>query len=399
MSAAIVAVEMGTSKIIVLVGEVRDDGRIAIIGVGESSPSGIRKGEVVSIGKTGACLRNALAAAEASSHISLKSVYLSIAGGHINSTINEGSTIIVDPEMGVNIADIDEVIKVAKTVSLDQNQKVIHSLSRYFTIDGQHQVINPEGMEGNKLSLEMMILYGHNGCIKNTMNVIYDKDIDVADVVFGGLCSAQAVLSKEQKDAGVVVIDIGGGTTDYAAYNDSIIAAAGSLALGGDHVTNDIAFAFNIPIARAEEIKKEYGSTIISSYDPENKISLPPQVGFTGKSFSHHALSTVINARVDEILKIVKKRLDETGVMDHIGAGVVLTGGCAKLNGIDILANDIFGVPCTFGKLNNVGGLPSAIDGPEYVTCYGLIEYAAKAESTISHPGLWGKIIRRILGQ
>ena len=399
MPAPIVAVEIGTSKIIVLVGEIRDDDRIAIIGMGESNSSGIRKGEVVSLENASACLRSALATAEENAHISLRSVYLSIAGGHINSSVNVGNSIVLDPEVGVTVADIDAVVQVAKTLNLAQDQTVIHTLSQYFTIDRQQRVITPDGMAGNHLSLEMMILHGNDTCIKNTVNIIQDRDIDIEDVVFAGICSAQAVLTQEQKDSGVVVIDIGGGTTDYVAYNDSIVAAAGSLAIGGDHITNDMVLAFNIPLIRAEEIKKKSGSAIISSYDPENKISLSSQVGFAGKTFSHHALSTVINARVDEMLKTVKKRLDESGVMDHVGAGVVLTGGCAKLEGISVLANDIFGVPCTVGKPSNAGGLPSAINGPEYVTCYGLIEYAAQTELAAGSSGLWGKIMKRVLGQ
>ena len=399
MPAPIVAVEIGTSKIIVLVGEIREENRIAIIGMGESNSSGIRKGEVVSLENASVCLRSALATAEESAGISVRSVYLSIAGGHFRSSVNVGNTIVLDPEVGVTIADIDAVVDVAQKVSLAQDQTIIHSLSQYFTIDRQQRVITPDGMEGNHLSLEMMMIHGNKTCINNTFNVVQDRNIDIDDVVFAGICSAQAVLSKEQKDSGVVVIDIGGGTTDYIAYNDSIFATAGSLSVGGDHITNDMVLAFNIPIARAEEIKKKHGSAIISSYDPEKKISLAPQVGFAGKTFSHHALSTVINARVDEMLKTVKKRLDDAGIMDHVGASVVLTGGCAKLKGIEILANDIFGVPCSIGRPSNAGGLPSSIDGPEYVTCYGLIEYAAQTEQAAGAGGLWGRIIKRVLGQ
>lgn len=399
MSAPIVAVEMGTSKIVVLVGEIREDNRITVIGVGESSSSGIRKGEVVSLSNASSALRIAIAKAEENADVSVRSVYLSIVGGHIRSTFNTGTSIIVDPEIGVTGDDIDAVITVAKALNLAQDQTIIHSLSRYFTIDKLQRIITPEGMEGSQLSLQMMILHGNKMCINNTMNVIQDRDIDIQDVVFGGLCSAQAVLTKEQKDSGVVVIDIGGGTTDYIAYNDSLVAAAGSLAVGGDHITNDMVQAFNIPIIRAEEIKKKYGMAIIGDYGSEKKISLKPQVGFSGRTFSHHAMNTVINARVDEILKTVKKRLDENGVMDYIGAGVVLTGGCAKLEGITVLAHDTFGVPCSVGKPNIAGGLSSAIDSPEYVTSYGLMEYAAQTELTLNSGGMWKKIFKRVLGQ
>jgi cell division protein FtsA len=399
MSAPIVAVEMGTSKIVVLVGEIREDGRIAIIGVGESSSAGIRKGEIVNLENASACLRTALAQAEESANISLHSVYLSIAGGHIKSIINAGTSVVLDPDGWITVDDIDEVVKVVQAINLSHDQKIIHTLSQYFTVGGQHRVINPEGMEGAALSLEMMILHGNKTCINNTVNAVQDRNINIDDVVFSGICSALAVITEEQKSSGVVVIDIGGGTTDYIAYNDNIVVAAGSLAVGGDHITNDIVLAFNIPMVRAEEVKKKHGSAIISTYDVDKTISLGPQVGFAGKTFSHHALSTVINARVDEILKIVFRRLDEDGIMDHIGAGIILTGGCARLDGIMVLAHDIFGIPATVGKPNIAGGISSSIEGPEYATCYGLVNYGAKTELSRNAGGFFKRFVNRILGQ
>ncbi|MCK5529427.1 MAG: cell division protein FtsA [Kiritimatiellae bacterium] len=398
MPAPIVAVEMGTSKIVVLVGEISEDRGITIIGMGESSPTGLRKGEVVSLDTASGALRIALQKAEKSAEATLRSVYLSIAGGHIRNSFSEGNSIVADPDVGITVDDINAVVEVAKAVNLPQQQTTIHSFSQHFTIDNQQHVINPEGMDGERLALRMMILHGNEGCIANTYNVVQSINIDIDDVVFGGLCSAQAVLSNEQKDSGVVVIDIGGGTTDYIAYKDSSIITAGSLAVGGDHITNDMVLAFNIPRGRAEEVKQKFGQAIISNYDPEKRIVLKPEVGFVGKTFSHHAMNTVIHARVDEMLRTVLKRLDEDAVLDNVGAGVVLTGGCARLDGIKILAREVFGVPCTVVKPNITGSLTSKIDGPEYSTCYGLIKYAAQRELRQESGGIWKNIVRRIFG-
>lgn len=398
MPAPIVAVEMGTSKIVVLVGEIREDHSITIIGMGESSPTGLRKGEVVNLDTASAALRLALGKAEKSAEATLRSVYLSIAGGHIRSNFSEGNSVVADPDAGVTVDDINAVVQLAQAVNLPQGQTTIHSFSQYFTIDHQQHIIKPEGMEGRRLSLRMMILHGNDGCIRNTYNVAQAIDIDIDDVVFGGLCSAQAVLTSEQKDSGVVVIDIGGGTTDYIAYKDSSIATAGSLAVGGDHITNDMVLAFNIPRNRAEEVKKKHGKAIISNYDPEKKIVLKPEVGFVGKTFSYHAMNTVIHARVDEMLRTVLKRLDEDGVLENVGAGVVLTGGCARLDGIKVLAREIFGVPCTVVKPKISGNLTSHLNGPEYSTCYGLIRYAAQQELTQKSGGMWKNIVKRIFG-
>jgi cell division protein FtsA len=205
--------------------------------------------------------------------------------------------------------------------------------------------------------------------------VIRSVPIGVQDVAFSGLCSALSVLTAEQKKSGVLVIDLGGGTTDFLSYAGSVVAAGGVLGVGGDHITNDIALAFNIPVAQAERLKCEAGSALVSAGGNDKRIPLPPEGGFPGRQVSLKSLHTVINARVDEILAAVLTAVERMGVSGPLGAGVVLTGGGAHLKGVCALAEQVFGVPCSIGRPRNITGLATATEGPEYATCSGLAQY------------------------
>jgi len=225
----------------------------------------------------------------------------------------------------------------------------------------------------------MLVLHGVRSRLHNTVKAVSGVPIDVEDVVFSGLCSALAVLTEEQRERGALVIDLGAGTTDYVAYSDGALATAGALGVGGDHVTNDIALAFNIPSSQAERVKRDHGSAVIGTPTPSKRISLPAEVGFTGRTISVKSLQTVINARTDEIFTMVKHRLDELGILHQMGAGVVLTGGGAHLGEVTDVAKRVFGLPCVIGKPMNVSGLATATEGPEYATSSGLIQYGFKS--------------------
>jgi cell division protein FtsA len=200
----------------------------------------------------------------------------------------------------------------------------------------------------------------------------------VADVAFSGLCSALAVLTPEQKKSGAVLVDVGGGTTDYVAYADNVVAAAGSFEVGGDHVTNDIAQAFKIPVSQAENLKRQSGSAVIEAAGASQRVTLTPEDGFVGRSVSLRSLHAVVNARLDEILVMVRKALEKERLLHGIGAGVVLTGGVARQKGIVKLAERVLGVPCAVGKPRHVGGQATAIEGPEYAACVGMVQYGFK---------------------
>jgi cell division protein FtsA len=399
MPTPVVAVEIGSSKTVALVGEQRENGHIMITGMGECRSVGVRKGEIVDLENAEGCLRNALTSAEESGNIAINSICLALSGGHIQSSINRGTIPVLDTGGEITADDVDEVMEIARAMSLPSDREVMHTICQEFTIDDGRRVTNPEGMEGSRLDLDMLILHGVRSRLHNTVKAARDLQLDIDDVVFSGLASAVSVLTPEQKDSGVIMIDLGGGTTDFTVYADKVVAAAGTLAVGGDHVTNDIVLAFNIPIARAERLKRESGRAFADARDRGHQVSLPAEVGFQGRTFSLESLNTVISARVDEILRTVRKHLEERELLNRMGAGVVLTGGGAHLQGIDVLAQQVFGVPCSVGRPQAISGLTTATDAPEYATCSGLVKYGLRSDRGGQPHGILKKMLRNFLGR
>jgi len=376
----VAALEIGTSKIIAMVGEMREDGNVMITGVGERPSSGVRKGEIIDLESATLCAKSVLAEAEETSNVALGQVFITASGGHIRGLVNRGAIPLRDSDGLVSEEDVDEVMELARAVNLPADREVIHTICRHFCIDDQERVIKPEGMAGAKLSVDMLVLHGVRGLLRNTVRVVEQIPMEVQDVAFSGLCSALSVLTAEQKKSGVVVIDLGGGTTDYMAYAGGVVACGGALGVGGDHVTNDLAIAFNIPMGRAEKLKQEIGSATVPSVLEPAKVSLPAEVGFPGRTINLRPVHTVINARMDEIFKMIKKRLDDDNVLPMVGAGIVLTGGGAHLKGVTELAETVFGVPCFIGAPRGITGIAVATDGPEYAACCGLVQYGFRVQ-------------------
>ncbi len=395
----VAALEIGTTKIIAMVGEMREDGTVMITGVGEHTSTGIRKGEVIDLENAVTCARVALEEAEKISKVALVGVHLCVSGGHIRGTIGSGSVPILSPDGVVSDDDVDEVSDIARAVSLADDRQVIHTMRRHFCIDDQGRLHKPEGMSGSKLSLDMLVLHGLRSQLQNSSRVVESIQLEVHDTVFSGLCSALSVLTAEQKKSGVVVIDLGGGTTDYVAYADGIVACGGSLGVGGDHVSNDVASAFNIPVARAEKLKKELGSATVSTVVEPDRMSLSAEVGFPERTINIGSMHVVINARMSETLSMVKKRLDDENILSMVGAGVILTGGGAHLKGITELAETVFGVPCSIGTPRGVAGITMAMDGPEYAACCGLVQYGFRVQGDSQTSGsVFGSLVRTLFG-
>ena len=390
----IAAVEMGTSKVVAMVGELRDDGHIMIIGKGEQPSSGIRKGEIADLQNAMTCVKSALKEAEVQSDVELGQLWLAISGGHIECVSHSGLVPIRSPEDGVTQEDVEDVKEMAGRVPLPDNRWVLDKIAGNFRVDDQVDILRPLGMCGSQLGLDMLVVYGEANRIQNARTVVESIPMDVTDLAFGGLCSALGALTPAQKESGVVVIDLGGGTTDYAVFANHGVAAGGSISVGGDHVTNDIAMAFCIPNRQAEALKKRSGSAVIRSISGPATVSLHPEGGFSGCTVSLHALHAVMNARMDETLKLVRQSLATAGVMKNLNGGIVLTGGGARMEGITELALRIFGRPCVVGVPFGFGAPPAAIDGPEYATCCGLVRYGFMRGMTAarSEPGWWRKI-------
>ncbi|MCX7590172.1 MAG: cell division protein FtsA [Kiritimatiellae bacterium] len=382
----VVGLEIGTSKVIALVGDMREDGHVMITGMGQQPSLGIRKGEVRDLERAAASVQKALAAAEESGEVTIRQVYLTVSGGRIESLVNRGTVPVVDPQGGITDDDIEQVIEVARSVSLPTDRQPLHTIRQLFTIDDQTGVTSPKGMTGSRLTVDMLIVHGLRSVLSNTVKVVTSLRVDVQDVVFGALCCALSVLGPEQKARGVIVIDLGGGTTSFLTYADNTVSAAGSIPLGGDHITNDIALAFNIPLGQAEQLKCELGNVTPAPADRNRKVSLPPDGGFPGGTIPLHSLQEVIRLRVEEILTLVRRRIEKDHVLPRLGAGVVLTGGGAHLRGITSLVEDIFGLSCSIGHPRNVSGLATAVEGPEYAACAGAVQYGFKVlQDRINH--------------
>ncbi len=374
----VVALEIGTSKTVALVGEMREDGGLVITGLGECDSAGVRKGEIIDLENAVAGVRHALEEAEKGSRVAIGEIDLIVTGGHIRGMINRGSIPVRAPDGEISEDDVEDVMDVARAVSLPEDRQVIHTVCRDFCIDGQQRVLRPVGMVGALLEVGMLVLHGVRSRVRNTVRVAEMVPVDVADVAFGGLCSALSVLTPEQKKAGVVVIDIGGGTTDYMAYGGGVVAAGGSLGVGGDHVTNDIALAFNIPLRQAEKLKREHAAATVTAAPGEMRLKLAADVGFAGASISPCGLQTVVHARLAETLGIVRRRLEEQDVLSHVGAGIVLTGGTARMPRIDELGAQVFGMRCSIGKPLHVSGIAAVSENPAYAACAGLVLYVFK---------------------
>lgn len=394
----IVGLEIGTSKVCAVVAEGRPDGTVKINGVGQAPSRGVRKGEIVDFETAGKCVREALADAEEKSDIMIGSVYLAVSGGHIESFNNRGSVKIPQEREEICEDDFEDVQAAAREVSIPAPNQFLHSILQYYYVDGQDGVLNPIGMMGSTLEADFHIIHGVGTRIKNSIRCVKELDIEVEDVVFGPLASAQVVLDIDQKNLGALVIDIGAGTTGYVMYADGAVKQSGCLAIGGDHITNDLSLGLRIPMARAERLKIEEGSVRLGQTMPGERIVLKDETGFAGREIEREMLNTIVHCRVRETLELVKKRLVTSGAqLDYLGAGVQLTGGSSMLSGIDELAEEIFGMPvhltCVKGTMS---GPTNAFDNPQYSCAIGVVKYAHAMTAGIRRPGFFRRIARRI---
>lgn len=374
--APLAALEIGTSKIRALIGEQLEDGQILVTGMGECASRGVRKGDIIHFENALACVKSTLEMAEEQSRVAIHEIHLVVTGGHIQSVINHGNVPVESGE--ISREDIERVMEVGRTLSLPHDRAVLHTINQHFYVDGQPGVIDPVGMEGTKLSVDMLIMHGIRNRVKNAVKLLKSAYVEVADVAFSGLCSALAVLTPEQKESGVIVIDLGGGTTDYLVYGGRAIACAGALAVGGDHITNDVATGLCIPISQAERLKVEWGHALKGQCAANQTVSLQAESGFQSKHVNLADLHTIIHARMEEILWMVKSEIIRYNPLSMAGAGVLLTGGGAHLKGVCELAAQVFEMPCHVGIPRNISGLAVVTEGPEYAAPLGMIRYGFK---------------------
>jgi cell division protein FtsA len=391
----LVGLEVGTSKICVVVGEARDD-QLRILAVGESPSSGVRKGEIVDFDNAKECVREALAIAEDRGDVQVENVILGVTGSHVASFNFRGSVEIPSDRDEIDERDLEDVEANAREVSLPPANTVVHTITQHYFVDGQDGVLSPVGMVGHRLEADFHLIHGVATRIQNTIRCVKELNIEVEDVVLNGLASALVVLDNHQKKLGALVIDIGGGTTDYIVYNDGVVKQSGVLAVGGDHITNDISMGLRIPSQRATRLKEEEGSALPGRALPGDVISLRDEPGFAGRDVARETLHTIIHLRVRETLELLRRRLGHESFLDYTGAGVFLTGGCSLLPGIADVAEEVFGMPVTLTHAQNVSGVTSAFQNPRYSTAIGLVKYGQAIAEEYSGGG-WLDWIKGVL--
>lgn len=384
----VVGLEIGTSKIAAVVGDVRPDQPIRILGVGLTPSRGVRKGEIVDLETASRCVRDALADAETASDVDIRTVYLGVAGAHIRSLESRGFVSIPEDQGEVLIQDIQQVQESARQVTLPPDHCFLHSILQHYYVDGQDEVLNPVGLQGSKLEADFQIVHGSAKRIGNSIRCVRELGVEVTQPVFNGVAAAQVVLNADQKNAGAVMIDMGGGTTDFVAYNHGAVKACGSLALGGDHITNDISLGIRIPMARAEWLKTQEGGVLLSGEAAEGRVVLKAEAGFAGCSVERKLLNTIIACRVRETLELVRRELEAVRALKYLGGGILLTGGCSLIEGIDELATEVFGVPVRLTHAHAVSGPASAFENPQLSAAIGLIKYAQamQPEQSVRQP-------------
>ncbi|HET7227228.1 MAG TPA: cell division protein FtsA [Chthoniobacterales bacterium] len=392
-----VGLEIGTSKICVVVGEARLDGTTKILGVGQAPSRGVRKGEIVDFETAMKCVLEALSDAETKSDVMIKGVYVGVTGAHIQSFNNRGCVILPDDHDEIDEQDIEDVKINAREVSIPAQNAFLHSIIQHYHVDGQDGVLNPVGMLGHKLEADFHIIHGVRTRIQNTIRCVKELPLEVEDVVFNPLASAQVVLNQQQKNMGALVIDMGGGTTDYILYVDGAVKQSGTLGIGGDHITNDISMGLRIPMARAEKLKIDEGSVILGNCLPGETVVLKDDSGFAGKEVERETLNTIIHLRVRETLELLRRTLEEESFINFVGEGIFITGGCSLIRGIDNLAEEIFEIPARIAHAQTMSGLTSAFQNPQLATAIGLIKYAQAVQAERPQRRGFGRIFSRFI--
>ena len=373
----IIGLDIGTTKICAVVGEATDDG-VDVVGIGTSPSTGLRKGVVVNIGETVKYVQKALEEAELMAGCAIRSVYAGIAGSHIKGFNSHGVIAVKGGE--VTQRDVDRALEAASAVAIPLDREVIHTLPQEFIVDDQRGIIHPLGMAGVRLEVKVHIVTGAVTSAQNIVRSCHRSGLDVSDIVLESLASAKAVLTEEERELGVALVDLGGGTTDIAIFANDTIKHTGVLPLGGQNLTNDIAFGLRTPMVSAERIKVKYGCAMVDLVSMDEIIEVPTVGGREPRRLSRQLLAEICQPRMEEVLDLVDQELTRSGCKHLIGAGVVLTGGCALIDGCQELGEQIFNLPTRIGYPRNVGGLKDVVNSPKYATAVGLLCYGAEKE-------------------
>ncbi len=373
----IVGLDVGTTKVCALVAEPSEKGSLEIKGLSVVKSQGMRKGVIVDLESAIKSVEKAIDEASQRTGVQIESAFVGVAGSHISTMRNRGVTLISGEAREIGKEDLNRVMEAAQAVSIPQDKRVIHVLPMEFIVDGQGGIKDPLGMAGIKLEAEVLIILGSYTSIQSTINCVVRAGVEVEGTLLEPLASAEAVLYPAEKELGVLVIDIGGGTTDMAVFLEGNIKHTAVIPVGGDHITSDIATVFKIPLSVAEDIKIKYGCASLDMAEAGLDIELKTPVGKgeSGGSIPHRELCDVIEARVEEMFILVKKELSRSQCSAYLPAGVVITGGVALLKGIDEVARRVLDLPVRIGRPLDVGGLSDMVASPIFSTAVGLVRY------------------------
>ncbi len=371
----IVGLDIGTTKISAIIGELQEDG-VDIIGVGTHPSRGLRKGVVINIESTVESIRKAVEEAEAVCGTEINSVYTGIAGGHIRGINSHGICALKDQE--VHSVDVERAIDAAQAVAIPLDREVIHVIPQEFVVDEQDGIKDPIGMSGVRLEAKVHIVTAAVTSAQNIVKCCNRAGLNVNDIILEQLAAAEATLTQEEKDLGVVIIDMGGGTTDLAVFSEGSLVHTAVLSIGGNHITNDIAVGLRTAAVEADKIKRRYGCALSSMVGREETIEVPSVGGRSDRVLSRQILSEIIEPRLEEVFTLVKQEIAKSGYEDLIASGIVLTGGSTLMEGMPELAEQIFSLPVRRGVPKGIGGLVEVVKSPLYATGVGLVLYGSR---------------------
>jgi len=392
----VVALDIGTSKVAALVAELRADGSLEILGMGGHESKGLKKGVVVNIESTVNALQRALEEAELMADCKIASAFTGIAGSHIKSFNSTGMVAIKDRE--VSALDVERAIETAKAVNIPTDQQILHVLRQEFIIDGQEDVREPIGMSGVRLEVKVHIVTGAVSAAQNIVKCVRRCGLEVNDLILQPLASSIAVLTEDEKELGVCLVDIGGGTTDIAIFREGAIRHTAVIPIAGDQVTNDIAMALRTPTAEAEEIKIRSGCALRQLADPDESVEVPGIGDRGSRQLSRQTLAEVIEPRVEELYSLIQKVLRESGYEELMSSGLVLTGGSSVMRGMVELGEEIFHMPVRLGTPRYAGGLADVVRHPRYATAIGLL-LEGQSQTRRGIQALQGASFRQVLSR
>jgi cell division protein FtsA len=371
----ITAIDVGTTKVCTIIANVEETGNIRVIGVGITPSTGMHKGLVVNLKEAGQSIQASVRKAELMSNHKVESAYIGVTGRHVTSVNNRGAVSINTGDRLVRSDDLKRVLKSAQNIKVPPERKLLHIIPRGFAIDGQTGVKNPVGMHGQRLDVETHLITAAISSVQNIMKCVRSIGIEVDDLVMEPLASSEAVLTEEEKQNGVILADIGGGTTDVAIFRDGSIWHTAVLPVAGYQLTRDVAMGLGLPFDVAENMKKRYAS-VIPIY--EGKRQTPEEMLQDGHGVSYQDLCDIVRARIEEIVRLVMLELPQTEYEQLVPAGLVFTGGSSNLSGLDALTRDIIKLPVRIGSPANLPGIPQSLQNPAYATAVGLVLWASK---------------------